>query len=86
MLDDAAFFAANSLVDDVFLLTASFHIHMTRPVGQGEMRAIGKVVHQTRNNFVAESKMFDEEGRLLACGSGSFVRSKIRLGPEIGYV
>ena len=39
MLDDSAFFAANSLVEDVCLLTASFTIEFFRPVASGELRA-----------------------------------------------
>lgn len=34
-LDNAAFFAANSLVEDVFLLTTSFTTYITRPVTGG---------------------------------------------------
>src|SRR5687767_14501005 len=32
MLDDAAFYAANSLVSDRFLLTTAFNLHFTRPM------------------------------------------------------
>ncbi len=31
-LDNAAFFAVNSLVEDVFVLTVSFNIYLLRPV------------------------------------------------------
>src|SRR4029453_13536929 len=34
VLDDAAFFAANSLVTDVLVLTASFTVHFVRPVSE----------------------------------------------------
>ncbi|MGB2427754.1 MAG: PaaI family thioesterase, partial [Alteromonas sp.] len=37
MLDDAAFFAANSLETDVFVLTTSFTTYITRPVASGVM-------------------------------------------------
>ena len=43
MLDDAAFFAANSLETDVFVLTTSFTTYLTRPVTSGTMRSVGKV-------------------------------------------
>lgn len=84
-LDDAAYFAVNSLVDDVIVLTASFHVHLIRPVSEGEMRAHGRVIHGTRQLFFAESELEDGEGRLLAKGTGSFARSRIPLSPEIGY-
>ena len=34
MLDDAAFFAANSYETEVFVLTTSFTIYLTRPVSE----------------------------------------------------
>ena len=79
MLDDAAFFAVNSLVEDVFVLTASFNIHLLRPVTGGTLRAEGEVVSASRNLFVAESVLQDDEGRNVARGSGSFMRSRLRL-------
>ncbi len=78
-LDDAAFFAANSLVAGVFVLTASFNLYLTRPISDGEMRAAGEVVHRSRSRLIAESVLFDSEGREIARGSGVFVRSKIPL-------
>jgi len=84
-LDDAAFFAVNSLVDDVFVLTVSFNLYLTRPVSKGDMKATGRVVHRSRNLFVAESDLVDSRERQIARGSGSFVRSTIPLSPELGY-
>lgn len=84
-LDDAAFFAVASLVDDVFVLTAGFNLHMTRPVSAGELVAVGEVVHSSRRLILAEAVLADGEGRQLARGSGSFLRSTTPLGPELGY-
>src|SRR4029453_11763903 len=36
MLDDAAFYAANGLVSDRFLLTTAFNLHFTKPMKIGE--------------------------------------------------
>ena len=84
-LDDSAFFAANSLVDDVFVLTVSFNLFIMRPVSSGELRASGTVVNRSRNLILADSVVHDAEGRQVARGSGSFMRSQIPLAPEIGY-
>jgi uncharacterized protein (TIGR00369 family) len=84
-LDDAAFFAANSLVTDVFVLTATFNIYFMRPISEGELKATGWVVHRSRNLIVAESEVQDSLGRQIARGSGTFMRSQIALGPEVGY-
>lgn len=84
-LDDSAFFAANSLVPDFFVLTSSFNVYFTRPVSEGELRAVGTVVHQSRQLIVAESVVHDSSGRQVARGSGTFLRSQLQLTPEIGY-
>ncbi len=84
-LDDAAFFAANSLVDDSFMLTVSFNLYLTRPISEGEMKAIGRVVHRFRRFFIAEAEVVDSDGREIARGSGTFMPSTIPLSPEAGY-
>ena len=83
-LDDSAFFAANSLVFDVFVLTASFNVWFTRPVSEGELRATGTVVHRSSNLIVADAVVLDSRDRPIARGTGSFMRSRIPLTPEIG--
>ena len=85
MLDDAAFFAVNSLVTDTFVLTVSLNAYLVRPVSEGEVQAVGRVVHRSRRLYVAESQLTDSEGREIARGSGTFVPSDIPLSPEIGY-
>ena len=86
LLDDAAFFSVNSLVRDVFVLTVSFNIYLTRPVSEGELKARGRVVHRARRLFLAESELVNGEGQEVARGSGVFMRSTIALSPELGYV
>ncbi len=85
-LDDAAFFAANSIVLEVFVLTLSFQLQLTRAIKEGTMTAKGKVLQNLGNQIIAESVLFDERGREAARGSGIFVKSKIALSSEIGYV
>ena len=85
-LDDAAFFAVNSLVVEVFVLTASYNLYLTRPVTEGTLRAVGRVVNRSRNLFLGEAELLDAEGRQVGRGSGSFMRSTIALTPDVGYV
>jgi len=85
MLDDAAFFAANSLVDDVFVLTVSFNVYLTQPISEGEITSTGRVVHRSRRLFVAEADLLDSDGREIGRGSGTFLRSTTPLTPEVGY-
>ncbi len=83
--DDAAFFAVNSLVEDVFVLTAAFNINLTRPASKGMLKSIGKVRSKTKNVFIAESSLVDDNGKEIGFGTGTFMRSKVALTPEIGY-
>jgi uncharacterized protein (TIGR00369 family) len=85
MLDDAAFFAANSIEKDYFVLTVSFTIYLTRPVSAGHMKSIGKVVSKTSSQIIAEAIVYDEQGRELGRGSGIFVRGKLPLVDAMGY-
>jgi uncharacterized protein (TIGR00369 family) len=84
-LDDAAFFAVNSLVNDVFVLTTSFNIHLLKPVSKGVIKSVGEVVLASEKLFVAESRLYDSKDREIARGSGNFVKSNMTLTPQIGY-
>lgn len=84
-LDNAAFFAVNSLVEDVFVLTASLTTYMTRPVTEGTVKAVGKVVSRGRTQFIAESVLYDAEGQEVGRANGIFVKSRIPLSEKIGY-
>ncbi len=84
-LDNAAFFAVNSLVENVFVLTTSFTIYLTRPVDRGMITARGRVLNQTRTQFIAEAVAYDDLGRVVARGTGTFVRSRKPLDERIGY-
>ena len=85
MLDDAAFYAANTLVTDRFLLTTSFNLHFTKPVREGKVIAEGHWVSGKRRVFVAESRLIDEEGDEIGRGTGTFMRSHISLSGLPGY-
>jgi uncharacterized protein (TIGR00369 family) len=85
MLDDAAFYAANSLVSDRFLLTTAFNLHFTKPMRTGEARAEGRWISGKRRVFVAEARIVDFEGEECARGTGTFMRSHIALSGLDGY-
>ena len=84
LLDDAAFFAVNSLVKDFFVLTVSFNIYLTRPVTKGILSAQGQVVSRSVNYYVAES-VLTVNGKDVARGSGSFLRSRVELASVESY-
>ena len=85
MLDDAAFYAANSLVTDRFLLTTAFNLHFTKPIRTGEVIAEGRWISGRRRVFIAEAHLIDGEGDEIGRGTGTFMRSHIALAGLSGY-
>ncbi len=85
MLDDAAFYACNSLVTDRFLLTTAFNLLFTRPLGPGPVIAEGRWVSGQRRVFVAEARLIDADGEEAARGTGTFMKSRIPLAGLAGY-
>jgi uncharacterized protein (TIGR00369 family) len=85
MLDDAAFYAANSLVTDRFLLTTAFNLLLTKPLREGPVVAEGRWVSGHRRVFVAEARLVDADGEEAARGTGTFMRSQISLATLPGY-
>lgn len=85
MMDDAAFYACNSLVTDRFLLTTAFNLNFTRPLKAGPVVAEGRWASGRRRVFVAEARLIDAEGEEAARGTGTFMRSHIPLTTLPGY-
>ena len=85
MLDDAAFYAANSLISDRFLLTTAFNLHFTKPMRGGEAKAEGRWISGRRRVLIAEARILDAEGEECARGTGTFLRSHIALSGLAGY-
>ena len=85
VLDDATFFAANSLVEDMFVVTVSFNIYLTRPVSEGEIVGRGRVVSRSKRLYLAEGVLEDERGREIARGSGAFMPSTVSLTELSAY-
>ena len=83
-LDDAAFFAANSVIEDVFVLTGTFTTRLIRPVNEGKLIAKGELIEQDDNRLIAKSKLFNNK-KLVATGEGVFIKSKMALNNLEGY-
>lgn len=85
MLDDAAFYAANTMVTDRFLLTTSFNLLFTQPIGEGPLVAEGRWISGRRRVLVAEARLIDAHGEEVGRGTGTFQRSRIPLSSLDGY-
>ena len=84
MLDDAAFYAANSLVSDRFLLTTAFNLLFTRPMkAAGDRR--GPLDQRAAAGVRRRGADRRFEGEECARGTGTFLRSHIALSGLAGY-
>ena len=85
MMDDAAFYACNSLVSDRFLLTTAFNLVFTRPLKAGPVTAEGRWISGKRRVFVGEARLVTDDGEEAGRGTGTFMRSHIPLAGLEGY-
>ena len=85
MLDDAAFYACNSLVTDRFLLTTAFNLNFTRPLREGPVVAEGRWISGKRRVYVGEARLVLPDGEEAARATGTFMRSHIPLAGLDGY-
>jgi uncharacterized protein (TIGR00369 family) len=85
MMDDAAFYACNSLVTDRFLLTTAFNLLFTRPLRAGPAVAEGRWASGRRRVLVGEARLIDADGEEAGRGTGTFMRSRISLTSLTGY-
>jgi uncharacterized protein (TIGR00369 family) len=85
MMDDAAFYACNSLVSDRFLLTTAFNLVFTRPLRPGSYVAEGRWISGRRRVYVGEARILMADGEEAARATGTFMRSHIALAGLPGY-
>jgi acyl-coenzyme A thioesterase PaaI-like protein len=85
MMDDAAFYACNSLVSDRFLLTTAFNMVFTQPLRAGPVIAEGRWISGKRRVFVGEARLLLPDGEEAGRGTGTFMRSHIPLSSLDGY-
>lgn len=85
LLDDASYFAVQSVVQDFFIYTSTFNIQLFRPVKTGSIKAVGNITFKSKNLFMAEAILFDEKNREVARGIGTFLKSQHLLDEKLGY-
>ena len=83
-LDDAAFFAANSVVPDRFVLTARFEIELLAPVTSASLRAVGRLDRQDGKTIEASATLHVGD-ELVARGRGLFIAAPIALAEVPAY-
>lgn len=85
LLDDSAYFAAATLEREFFLLTKSYQIHFKRPVQENTLLAKGQVLSYSDKEVVAQSTIYNAQGKIVANGEGVFVKSRKLLVELPGY-
>ncbi|MEA1962276.1 MAG: PaaI family thioesterase [Bacillota bacterium] len=85
MLNDAAYFAVNSILTDSCVYTVSFNINLTRPVNQGWIKSIGQLKFKSNRLYIAEAVLYDDKDQVLSFGTGNFMNSGRPLNEKMGY-
>jgi len=85
LLDDAAYFAVASVVQDAFIVTSSFQLNLIRPVSGGTLKAVGTLRSRSRQLFIAEATLYNEKGKEVAFGTGQFMKTTQPLDSLEGY-
>lgn len=79
LMDEASHLAASTIERDYILVTTVFNIFFSRPVSEGKIRCVGKLVNSNKSQYITESILYDEQNREIGRGSGIFVRSKLKI-------
>ena len=82
VLSDAAQLAANSLVDDRYVMPEFFNMYVTWPIVKGPITAEAQVISARDTVFTIEAYLVDSDGNRLAHGHGVFGRSAVELAEE----
>ncbi|MFT2009890.1 PaaI family thioesterase [Pontibacter sp. 13R65] len=85
LLDDAAWFAAASIVQDYFIVTSSFQINLLRPIKEGILKSKGKIRSASRQLIIADSVLYNQKGKEVAFGTGQFMRTSQPISALDGY-
>ena len=71
LIDNAMGLSVLSLVG-VRTATIEMNVHFLGAVSEGRITCQSQVIHRTRRTATAEAKVHDEEGNLVAMGTGAF--------------
>ncbi len=81
LLDDAAFFAAQTTEREYFIVTTGFNVNLLRPVSKGILTAKGTLRMAASQLLIADAVLYNAQGKELGYGTGHFAKSKLKLRP-----
>ncbi|MFK7845241.1 MAG: hypothetical protein AB8G77_08065 [Rhodothermales bacterium] len=73
---DAATLAAGTLIEDRFVVNESFNLYAMKPMTEGKLIAVARLIHAQENRYTVEVRLLDVQGRSVASGHGSFSLSR----------
>jgi len=74
MLDTAGWFTSAAAHDvDCWIATSEMSMHLLLPAGRTSLRAVGRLIKRGKRQDVAEMRLYDGDGRLVAHATGTFV-------------
>lgn len=71
LIDNAMGLSVSSLVG-LRTATTQMNVHFLGPVRKGRITCKSEVLHKTRRTATAEGRVYDDEGNLVAMGTGAF--------------
>lgn len=71
LIDNVMGLSLSSLVG-LRIATTQMNVHFLGAVKGGRIICRGEVIHRTRRTATAEGRVYDEEGNLVAMGTGAF--------------
>ncbi len=71
LIDNAMGLSVSSLVG-LRVATTQMNVHFLGAVREGRITCHSEVVHRTRRTATAEGRVYDEEGNIVAMGTGGF--------------
>ncbi len=74
MIDNAAWFVSAAISPlSTWVATSDLSIRLLEPVSESHMYSIGNVIKTGKRIIVAKADLFEESGKLVGTGTGSFV-------------
>ena len=61
------------MAEGLRVTTTHLGVHYLEPITGGRITCTGQIVHRGRRNAIADARIRDQDGRLLASGTGTFL-------------
>ena len=69
LIDSVVFLALRPFVPpELTLTTLEMKLNYVRPVGEGSLKAVAKIIHWGRRTMLGEAEVFNQKGKLVAKG------------------